>query len=60
MRISFYTSYYIKNTIFLLTDGWCFFVDISTKKNQTESGFALFIAVMDFRKIKGFYQPYPP
>ena len=24
MTISFYTSYYIKNAIFLLTDGWCF------------------------------------
>lgn len=29
-------------------------------KNQTESGFALFIAVMDFRRIKESYPPDPP
>ena len=42
MTIRFYTSYYIKNAIFLLTDGWRFFL-IEKPKNQTESGFALFI-----------------
>ena len=33
---------------------------IEASKNQTESGFELFIAVMDFRIIKGFYQPDRP
>ena len=33
MRISFYTSYYIKNAIFLLTGGGAF-VGISTKKTR--------------------------
>jgi len=32
MTISFYTSYYIKNAIFLLTDGWCFFLLETPKK----------------------------
>ena len=54
MTISFYTSYYIKNAIFLLTDGGAF-VGRSTQKNQTESGFALFISEKYFRIIKGSY-----
>ena len=59
MTISFYTSYYIKNAIFLLTDGGAF-VYRSTKKSQTLSGFALFVSEKYFRKIKESYPPDPP
>ena len=56
MRIGFYTSYYIKNAIFLLTDGGAFVYRSTKKARQSLALHCLYLRSI-LEKLKDLIRP---